>query len=208
MAEVYAVSACVAEELRDLGYRVVLTKRSASDTVGLADRAAIADRVDADLAISVHDDHSQTPAFQAVYSQRGIRHGRGFGPMWRGSGDRRTVFDRPRVARASDRYARIIARERARAQHRPIAVTEEDFTGRAGLEPGNLALVQLLSSVPWVYNEAGALTGGSTSRRMPPAEQAGYAKGLLDGVVAAVPPPGPSRRPASAATIRSCLGER
>ncbi|HEY9291732.1 MAG TPA: N-acetylmuramoyl-L-alanine amidase [Microlunatus sp.] len=211
MDEVYEVSACVADGLRDRGYRVIMTKHSADDTVSLAQRAKIANRADADLAISVHNDHSQRPSFQAVYSQRGLKHDGRYGPMWRGSDANRTVFDHLQVARRSARYAKIISEQRAIAQRRPVAIAEENFTGRSGLEPGNLAMVQLLADVPWVYNEAGALTAGSTTHRMAMTEQARYAEGLLDGVVAAIPLP--DDRPGSGSdeqlgSMVSCLDHR
>ena len=80
--------------------------------------------------------------------------------------------------------------QRARAQGRPVSVRENVYTGRPPLEPGNLALVQLLTQVPWVYNEMGAKTRGSTTRAMSIASETGYATGLLRGVEAAVPLPG------------------
>lgn len=185
--EVFDISTCVAQGLRTDGYRVVLTKRRALDSVGLAARARIADEADAALAISVHDDHSQTSAFQATYSQRGLKRDGRYPAMYRGSGASRTVYDHPAAARASERAASLIARERTAAQGRRVSVRENTFTGRPPLEPGNLALVQLLSRVPWVYNEAGARVGGSTTTAMSIATERAYAKGLLLGVQAAVP---------------------
>lgn len=207
MTEVFSISRCVAKGLRNIGYRVVLTKKHAGSTVSLSRRARIADRAHADLAISVHDDHSQTKRFQAVYSQRGIKHNGSYHPMWRGSGSNRTVFDHPAVARKSAHYTRLIARARSRAQHRHVEITEENFSGRAGLEPGNLALVQLLSHVPWVYSEAGAKNHGSTTKRLSVKAETAYAKGLLDGIVQAVPVRG--AKPESRAAVRQCIaGQR
>jgi N-acetylmuramoyl-L-alanine amidase len=203
MTEVFGISICVAADLRKIGYRVVLTKKKATSTVSLTRRARIADKAHADLAISVHDDHTQTKSFQAVYSQRGVKHHGHYHAMWRGSGADRTVFDRPAVARKSAHDARLIAAARRRDQHRSVAITEEDFTGRSGLEPGNLALVQLLTKVPWVYSESGARTGGSTTRRMTVHDETLYAKGILDGIVAAVPVKG--ARPESTAALRRCI---
>jgi N-acetylmuramoyl-L-alanine amidase len=185
--EVFAISDCVGQALRRDGYRVVLTKKHAEDSVGLAARARMAATVHADLALSVHDDHSQTAAFEATYSQRGVTHGGRYHAMYRGSGSNRTVFDLPAVAKSSERAAAAIARARTSVQGRPVGVRENVYTGRPPLEPGNLALVQLLSTVPWVYNEMGALTGGSPSRTMSLADQRGYAKGLVLGVEAALP---------------------
>jgi hypothetical protein len=125
--------------------------------------------------------------------------------MYRGTGRHRTVFDRPGVALASDRYAKIIARARTSAQGRRVTVRVNSYNGRAPLEPGNLAIVQLLADVPWVYNEMGALTGGSTTTRLSLDAETGYATGLLDGVEAAVPNGGSQT---SRATIRACLAAR
>ncbi len=205
--ETFDVSACTAAGLRADGYRVRLTKRRALDSVGLAARARVASEGRAALAVSVHDDHSQGPGFQATYSQRGVRRGGAYHAMYRGTGSRRTVFGDAAVARASEEAAATIARERTRAQGRSVSVRENSFTGRAPLEPGNLALVQLLAKVPWVYNEAGARAGGSTTRAMSIATEEAYAEGLLLGVEAAVPlPSGRVARPsAGAKLLRGCL---
>ncbi|SDV03602.1 N-acetylmuramoyl-L-alanine amidase [Microlunatus sagamiharensis] len=205
--ETFDVSTCVAAGLRADGYRVTLTKRRALDSVSLADRARVANEGRAALAISVHDDHSQGPAFQATYSQRGVKHGGAYHAMYRGTGSKRTVFRDADVARASEEAAATIARERTRAQGRPVSVRENTFTGRTPLEPGNLALVQLLAKVPWVYDEAGARSGSSTTRAMSIATEEAYAKGLLLGVEAAVPlATGRVAQPsAGVRQLRSCL---
>lgn len=71
------------------------------------------------------------------------------------------------------------------------------------MEPGNLALVQLLSHVPWVYSEAGARRHGSTTRPMTVKARTGYAKGILNGIVAAVPLKG--AKPEPRAAMRQCI---
>jgi N-acetylmuramoyl-L-alanine amidase len=209
--EVFDVSSCVGKALRSDGYRVTLTKSHALSSVSLSRRAQIANRAKADLAISVHDDHSQSVEFEAVYDQRGVRGADGKYPaMYRGVGSHRTVFRHPKVARASQRDAQIIARARAKAQHRPVRLTVNNFDGRAPLEPGNLAIVQLLADVPWVYNEMGAKTGGSLSTAMSIAAETRYAKGLLLGVEATVPlAAGTVAQPSRGAKLlHSCLVRR
>ncbi len=208
--EMFDVSRCVAKALRSDGYQVKLTKRHALSSVSHAKRAAIANHSKADLAISVHNDHGVGADFEATYDQRGIKESGSYHPMYRGSGSHRTVFDHPSVARKSQKFARIIARARATAQHRRVTVTENSFDGREPLEPGNLALVQLLSKVPWVYNEMGARTHGSTSQAMSVTSETRYAKGLLRGVELAVPLADGQANPRTrtAASLRQCLVKR
>lgn len=204
--EVFDVSACAGEALRRNGYRVVSTKKRARDSVGLGARARLATTVHADLAVSVHDDHSQTVGFEATYSQRGVRHDGRYHAMYRGTGRSRTVFDRPAVARRSERAAATIARARSRTQGRPVTVRENTFTGRAPLEPGNLALVQLLATVPWVYNEMGALTDGDPTKRMSLAHERAYAEGLVVGIEDAVRLASAGKP--SVSGIEGCLADR
>ncbi len=209
--EVFDVSSCLGKALELDGYRVRLVKKHPLDAVSLADRAKIANDLRAALAVSIHDDHGQSADFQATYDQRGVPDAAGrYHAMYRGTGSRRSVFDRPAVARKSQAYAKIIAAARARAQHRPVDVRENSFTGRAPLEPGNLALVQLFSRVPWVYNEMGAKTAGNSKLAMSITSEHGYATGLLLGIEKAVPRDdgGVDQPSLGAKSLRSCLVRR
>jgi N-acetylmuramoyl-L-alanine amidase len=205
--ETFDISACVARALKMDGYRVILTKKHALDTVGLAARARIANRNKADLAISVHNDHGQRSGFEATYDQRGRKGRNGkYHAMYRGRGDHRTVFHLPKVAKKSQRYARIIAAKRSTAQRHKVVVRENSFNGRAPLEPGNLAMVQLLAKVPWVYNEMGARSGRSVYQATSIASEVTYARGLLAGLEAAIPPPSGRHHPGvKTRWLRDCL---
>ena len=144
--EMFDVSACLGKALRLDGYRVRLTKKHALDSVGLAERARIADDAKADLAVSVHDDHGQSSTFQATYDQRGRADAGGrYHQMYRGTGRNRTVFDHPSVARQSQAYAKIIAQARTRSQKARVTVQENNFTGRA---PWNRATSRWCSCSP------------------------------------------------------------
>lgn len=205
--ETWDISTCVARALRADGYRVTLTKQHALSSVSLADRAAIANRAKASLAVSVHDDHGQSATFQATYSQRGVALSGRYPEMYRGEGRHRTVFTHPAVARRSEVFATKIATARTTAQHQRVTVQQNSFTGRDPLEPGNLALVQLLADVPWVYNEAGARTAGSATQAMSIDRETEYAVGLLAGIEASVPLVADRANPVttSASAVGGCL---
>lgn len=205
--ETWDISTCVARALRADGYRVTLTKQHALSSVSLADRAALANRAKPSLAVSVHDDHGQSATFQATYSQRGVALSRAHPQMYRGKGRHRTVFTHPAVARRSEVFATEIAAARTTAQHRRVTVQQNSFTGREPLEPGNLALVQLLADVPWVYNEAGARTAGTANAAMSITNETEYAVGLVAGIETSVPLRTGRDNPAttSASTVRGCL---
>lgn len=205
--ETFDVSICVARALEADGYRVILTKKHALDNVSLAERARIANQHKADLAISVHNDHGQRAKFQATYDQRGLKGKNGkYHAMYRGRGENRTVFKLLKVAKKSQRYARVIAAKRTKAQRRKVTVQENSFSGRAPLEPGNLAIVQLLAKVPWVYNEMGAKVGSSVYEATSIGSEVMYARGLLAGVEAAIPPPSGADHPSKKTPwLRDCL---
>ena len=69
----------------------------------------------------------------------------------------------PRSPRRASGGATVIARS-GPGPGPPGQRPGELLTGRPPLEPGNLALVQLLADVPWVYNEMGAKNRGGEHR--------------------------------------------
>ena len=62
--------------------------------------------------------------------------------------------------------------------------TGYDLGGR-GLQSGNIWIVQLLSHVPWIYNEAGGNSAGMSG--LDPHDKQIYANGLVASVEACLP---------------------
>jgi N-acetylmuramoyl-L-alanine amidase len=184
LEEVWQVAQDVKSELEDDGYRVLLTKAAVDDTVSLRDRAEVANRAGAALAVSIHDDHAQVwENFAQVYEQR-------VGGYRERPDGTHVQFDNAAVAAASQRAGQLIARARTNAEGRPVEEATVHFDGRQGLAAGDLPLVQLFATVPWVYNEVGAPLQGLSEEHL-----AAYAAGLARGIKRAVPIRGP---PASA----------
>lgn len=186
MRDVFAVAVLVRDKLRAAGYRVVMTKTHLDQRRDLAQRAAIANRVHAALALSIHDQAGPDGGigFDAgnniVYYQR-------VGDYRQTPSGRKIVFADRRVAALSKRYARIFAAQRHRAQGVPITVQGDvgyDL-GSRGLAPGDIWTVQLLSHVPWIYNEAGGNSSGRSG--LSKADQRRYADGLVAAAERCVP---------------------
>ena len=194
----FDVSYCVAEGLRADGYRVVLTKKRAMASVGLAKRAEIATKSKADLAISVHNDHSQGPEFQATYDQRGRRDPDGelsrHVPRHRGQTHRvRPPGDRPEEP--------AVRQDHRRSPHRgpgPGGRRTRELLQRAARRSSR-------ATSPW--SSCWPRCRGSTTRWAPKTEgdvstaisiptETRYAQGLLLGVERAVPLAARRGRPA------------
>jgi N-acetylmuramoyl-L-alanine amidase len=175
MEEMFRVAEQVGAILEKAGYQVVYTKKAVTDSVSLRERATIAQNARAALAVSIHDDHTQPfGTFAQVYAQR-------VGAWRGGTADKpRAVFDNAAVAARSQSLADIFASERARAEGHKVTVTAVSFSGRAGLEPGNIPEVQLFAGagdhrVPWIYNEVGGIGFGAR-------QEAAYAQGLAKAI--------------------------
>lgn len=186
MRDVFAVAVLVRDQLRAAGYRVVMTKSRLDQRRDLAQRAAIANTVHAALALSIHDQAGPNGGigFRAgnnlVYFQR-------VGDYRETPSGHKIEFSNARVAVLSKRYARIFAAQRRRAQGVPITVRGDvgyDL-GSRGLAAGNIWTVQLLSHVPWIYNEAGGNSTGHSG--LSKADELSYAAGLVAAVESCVP---------------------
>jgi N-acetylmuramoyl-L-alanine amidase len=188
MRDMFDVAELVKAKLRADGYRVVMTKQTVDQPENLGARADLANRVHADLALSIHDQAG---------SNGGIPFGQGNSNVYYQSvGDyretpsgKKVYFTDKHVAAVSKRYGEIFQRQRQRAEGdsvRLLGDTGYDL-GSRGLPAGDIWIVQLLSHVPWIYNEAGGNSGSASG--LDATDKQTYANGLVAGVEHCVPPP-------------------
>lgn len=213
--EVFFAALKIKAQLIKDGYTVILTKGNAIGTNvtspndagvkqgaqidlgngGLEARAKVANDANATLAVSIHDDHSQPwGSFAQVYVQRtdlyrtGANGKKTFGAM--------AGANAAAIATASQAAGDKMSAARIAAEGRTVSsiVTDANFTGRAGLDPGNLPMVMLYAKVPWIYNEVGAAPAGMP---MDQTHLDAYIKGMINGIEAAVPMGGTAATPSS-----------
>ena len=186
MQDVFAVAQLVKSQLEAIGYRVVLTKSSATTRISLGQRAAVANNVHAALAISIHDQAGSNggigfnQANNTVYYQS-------VGDYRTTPGGTRVTFTDATVAATSARYGQIFQTQRAAAEGHSVRLLGNvgyDLASR-GLPAGNIWIVQLLSKVPWIYNEAGGNSAGQSGLNA--ADKQKYANGLVDSIKLCVP---------------------
>jgi N-acetylmuramoyl-L-alanine amidase len=188
MQDVFAVAVLVRARLQAAGYRVVMTKNSVGVPTSLAQRAAIANRAGAALAVSIHD---QAGANGGVGFDRGnnVVYYQSVGTYRATPAGRRVVFTNAKLAALSARYGRIFGAERGHAEQHPVTVRGDvgyDL-GTRGLPAGNIWMVQLLSRVPWIYNEAGGNSAGMVG--LNPTDRIRYADALVASIEHCVPIP-------------------
>lgn len=186
MRDVYDIALLVRARLIADGYRVYLTKSSLDAPTNLGVRAYLANRVHADIALSIHDQAGSNGGISFDQGNSNVYY-QAVGDYRQNPQGRKIYFTDSHIAAISKRYGEIFQRERAAAQGRPINLmsnTGYDL-GSRGLQGGNIWIVQLLSHVPWIYNEAGGNSAGMSG--LDAADKQTYAKGLVDGVEACVP---------------------
>ncbi len=183
ISEVWDVAQKVKTKLIADGYNVLLTKSDVEGAgVTFRDRANVANSANAAIAVSIHDDHGQNfDSFKQIYPQEV--------GAYRGSDveHNKTTFQDAAVAQKSQAYSKIFQQERQKAEGGSPVVKLNSFDGRAPIEPGNIPMVQLFATVPWVYNEVG---GGSGNLSLTQEDQ--YATGLINGIEKSVPVSGDS----------------
>lgn len=164
----WSVANLVKKDLEGSGYKVLMTKKSLNDNVTFRERANVADKNKAVLALSIHGDSSLPDEGQIYVQKVGL---------YRGEGSRKTVFKDEEVATKSQNYAKIFKQEREKVGGGRVVIKDNVFDSRGiGMEIGNIPMVQLLSETPWVYHE----------KRIPFSDTE-YAKELVAGVKKAVP---------------------
>lgn len=187
--EMFKAALKVKEILASKGVESVIGKESATDTMTHRERTEAARAADADLAISLHSDHTQQhDRFQAVYPQ--------IVDQFRVSENgNRVEFKDSQTACESQAYTKLIAAAREEAQGRKVRIDQLNFNGRESLAAGNIALVALFAQanskqgkvgIPWVYNEIGGKTSSSITKPLPDTELENYAQGIANGVLQSI----------------------
>lgn len=185
MDDVFTIATDVQKQLIKDGYNVVMTKKAASDTVSLRDRATIANNANAALAVSIHDDSGQNWSnFAQIYTQQD--------QLYRDGSKGRVYFNKPatadlsQVSLLSQKYGKIFQNDRSQIEGHAVDLTNANFDNRGpDINPGNIPQVELYAKVPWVYNEVGAspLSGGHLDSKYMDA----YTRGLIKSIEESVP---------------------
>lgn len=177
-ANMYDVAQLAKNKLESSGYVVTLTKNDVNQSVFLRDRANIANSANASLAVSIHTQGDRAfGTWQEIYVQKD--------GLYRGSGGNKVVFNNPELSKKSQEYALKMkeARDKIEVKSGSTVIKDNSFDGREGIEPGNIPFVQLYSTVPWIYLEAGGGGLGATQKET-------YANAIVEGVKNAIPSTG------------------
>ncbi|MDP9116517.1 MAG: N-acetylmuramoyl-L-alanine amidase [Actinomycetota bacterium] len=186
MQDVFTIALLVRQRLLADGYRVVLTKQTARQPTSLGQRAAIANAAHAALAVSIHDQAGAGGGI-AFASGNNVVYYQTVGDYRDTPGGRRVTFTDGAVAALSKRYGAIFAAQRAAAEGHSVQLlgnTGYDLASR-GLQAGDIWIVQLLSKVPWIYDEAGGNSPGMSGLNS--ADRQRYANGLVASIEHSVP---------------------
>ena len=189
MHDVFTVAELVKQKLSAAGYRVVMTKSGVMDRVNLGQRAAIANQVHAALALSIHDQAGSNGGI-GFDAGNNIVYYQSVGTYRVNTSGKRIYFTDPKLAAVSAKYGQIFRDERARVEGLSVALQSNvgyDL-GTRGLPAGNIWQVQLLSHVPWIYNESGGNSAGMSG--LDASDKQRYANGLVAAVEHCIPPPG------------------
>jgi N-acetylmuramoyl-L-alanine amidase len=186
MHDVFAVAELVRHRLEADGYVVVMTKSSATSRVSLGQRAAIADNAHAALALSIHDQAGANGGIAFASGNNNVYY-QSTGTYRATASGHRVVFTDAHLAAVSRSYGQSFAHERARAEgHHIVLLSNVGYDlGSRSLPAGDIWMVQLLSHVPWIYNEAGGNSAGMAGLNAHDEQR--YADGLVASVEHCVP---------------------
>jgi N-acetylmuramoyl-L-alanine amidase len=186
MQDVFAVAELVRSQLEADGYRVVMTKNRATDRMSLGQRAAVANRAHAALALSIHDQAGPNGGIQFDQGNNTVYY-QSVGGYRETPNGRRITFTNNAVAATSSRYGQIFQTQRSAREGHSIRLQGDVGynLGSRGLAPGDMWMVQLLAHVPWIYNEAGGNSAGQSG--LDASDQAKYARGLVASIEQCVP---------------------
>ena len=186
MHDVFDVAELARSRLVAAGYRVIMTKNSATQTMSLGQRAAVANAAHAALAVSIHD---QAGASGGIGFDRGNNtvYYQSDGTYRATASGKRIYFDDPALASTSARYGVIFRTQRQGIERHSVSLLSNvgyDLGSRT-LPAGNIWMVQLLSHVPWIYNEAGGNSAGMVG--LSSADKSAYANGIVASVEHCLP---------------------
>ncbi len=188
MRDVFAVALLVRDRLRARGYRVVMTKTSLDQPRSLGQRAVIARNAHADLALSIHDQAGSNGGI-GFRAGNNIVYDQSVGTYRSNPQGRRTYFTDKALAATSQKYGAIFQAQRHRVEGTTIRLQDStgyDLGGR-GLAGGDIWMVQLLSHVPWIYNESGGNSAGQSGLNS--SDRSTYADALVASVEHCIAPP-------------------
>jgi N-acetylmuramoyl-L-alanine amidase len=186
MRDVWSVALLVRAKLEAAGYRVILTKKSLYAPTNLGTRADIANEAHAALALSIHDQAGSNGGIPFATGNNNVYY-QAVGDYRVNPAGKKVVFTDGALAAVSKRYGEIFAAQRRAVEGHSINLkssTGYDLGGR-GLQAGDMWIVQLLSKVPWIYNEAGGNSPGQSG--LDSTDLNRYAAGLVASVERCVP---------------------
>jgi N-acetylmuramoyl-L-alanine amidase len=186
MRDVYAVALLVKSKLETVGYRVIMTKTSLDEPTTLGKRADIANAAHAALALSIHDQAGSNGGLPFA-SRNNTVYYQSVGTYRETPSGKKVYFTNTAEAALSKKYGEIFAKDRASQEGHSITLNSNvgyNLGGR-GLPAGNIWMVQLLSKVPWIYNEAGGNSPGMSG--LDATDKTRYADGLVASIEACVP---------------------
>jgi N-acetylmuramoyl-L-alanine amidase len=172
MKDVFDVAVKLKAKLEAAGFTVLMTKNAYTDTVTKRQRADLANRNNAALAVSIHTSGHVFGQYGQIYVQTLTSYRENIQGQ-------KVYFTDAAIAALSAQYGQIFLTERRAIEGSSVVVTvNSSFEGR-GLAPGNISVVQLFSTVPWIYNEAGAPQNHHDKDL--------YAQSLFNSIVKCVP---------------------